>query len=165
MQKILKQVLIGAGLVAGLTTAAQAQYLTDAGSPLGGGGGASGSVANYMSNLGAASGALGVFYRGSSVANPMGGGAIAVNGAAREGFIQALRGNPAPLTAALGGGPAAQALAQAIGATQDNWSSITPTVALAIVDAYNAVVDSPNASVDALATVRAGVSALLLLRQ
>jgi len=167
MQKTLKQMLIGAGLVVGLTTTAQAQFLTDAGSPLGGGGGASGSVANYMSNLGASRAGLSSWLRATSVPNPAAGGAMVnANSAAQTAFWTAITGGgTAGLVSALGGSPQAQAFANAAGAVGNSFANVTPQLALQLVDAYNALVDVPSASVEALATVRAGVAALLQLRQ
>lgn len=158
MQKILKKMLVGAGLVAGLTTAAQAQYLTDAGSPLGGGGGASGSVANYVLST-----ALSFASQNTTGAGPAGATRIIVSEAARDAFLIALSGGgTAQLVSVLGGGQAAQTFANGLGSFLQN---IGPASALSLIDAYNAVVDSPSASVEALATVRAGLVSLLQLKQ
>lgn len=120
MLQTMKRVLVGAGLMVGLSATAQAQFLTDAGSPLGSGGGLSGAVANFM---------------GSSAAGGSPALAAVVAGGASPQAI-------ASLTTALGGGTAAGALAQALATLG---STPTPQSAVAAIIAFNAAVDAAPA--------------------
>ncbi|MBX3132806.1 MAG: hypothetical protein KF689_05405 [Gemmatimonadaceae bacterium] len=118
MLQTMKRVVAGAALLVGISATAQAQFLTDAGSPLGSGGGVSGAVVNYIGSVGAGGGNAAI----AAVLAPSGGAPA----------VQAL-------TQALGGGAAAGTLAEALatlGATP------TPTAARNAMLAYNAAIDA-----------------------
>src|SRR5690606_16049998 len=116
-------------LLGAVSGAAQAQYLTDAGSPLGAGAGQTGSVAPYVSPARPGAIARSVL-RASSSPNAAG---------ARANLIAALGGNAGPLGAAMGGSAQATALAQAIAALGPNPGASSVINA---IQAYNAYLDA-----------------------
>lgn len=112
--KMIIRTIAALGFVAAFSSVSQAQFLTDAGSPLGGGGGLTGSVANYVP---------------SSLSGPARGALMAVlNG-----------GSSTPLVNALGGSTQATALGSALAALTQNPTTQTFIQA---IQAYNALVDA-----------------------
>ncbi|HRN53883.1 MAG TPA: hypothetical protein PK788_10330 [Gemmatimonadaceae bacterium] len=128
--KMISRTIAGLGLVAAFASVGQAQYLTDAGSPMGSGAGVTGSVVNFVGGVNAAtvsrvSAALS--NRGSS---PAAGALNAVG--------QALAGNPTALSSILSGVTGGGALAQALAALGNTPS---PAAAVDAIRAFNAAVD------------------------
>lgn len=149
MFRMMKRVVVGASLLVGLSSAAQAQFLTDAGSPLGAGGGLSGSVinfyggatGNYVVGLGNAWNHRAGWGDNQSFPGPDG-SIVNVNAAdfaAVAGVLRNGSSGVATAAAAFGGTPAATALAQAfatLGQAQ------TAAAAIDAIRAYNAALDA-----------------------
>lgn len=113
MKKIIRTIA-ALGFVAAFSSVGQAQHLTDAGSPLGSGGGLTGSIASYVPT--------------------------SLSGQARGALMAVLNaGNSTPLVNALGGSPQATALGSALSAFTTNPTTQTFIQA---IQAYNAVVDA-----------------------
>ena len=149
MMNTMKRVVAGAGLLVGLSATAQAQYLTDAGSPLGGGGGAVGGVVNYG----------GIALSPTMEARAFTPNGMVIVGAPTVALLVTVMnsggaGNVSALATSFGGGAAGQALAEAFGA----FGGMTPTAAnaRAALIAYNAAIDANSGPVpEALVLARA----------
>lgn len=114
--KMIMRTIASLGLVAAFASVGQAQYLTDAGSPLGAGAGLAGAVTSYVTTHGTS------FDAGS-----------------RRTLIALLAGgSPAPFAQMLGGGAQASALAEALGALGAQANGETFVAAVRAWNAYKA---------------------------
>lgn len=134
--KMMSRTIAAVGLAATFATAAQAQFLTDAGSPTGAGAGVTGSIVSYVSGVGYSS--------VSMVASQFGSPSTAIPQNIYNGFIAvsgALRGNGAQLTSLLAGTAGGAALVQGLLALGAN---PTPQAAVDAIRAFNATLDGPT---------------------
>lgn len=155
-------------LALAVSTAAEAQFLTDAGSPLGGGGGASGSVANYTRaggmNAARANFLAAIQNAGGAMTalNPVSGQQVTVPPATANAIVAIINGTggAAPLATALGGSPQASTAAQTFVALAQN---PTPATLLAAIVAYNNLVDSSEPGDANVLGLRSAIVALGML--
>jgi hypothetical protein len=125
--KMISRTIAGLGLVAAFASVGQAQFLTDAGSPMGSGAGVTGSVVSYVGGVNATTVSLVSQFVASR----------GVNAAVRSAG-EALGGNPTALSSFLSGVTGGGALAQALVALGSN---PTPAAAVDAIRAFNAAVD------------------------
>lgn len=161
----MRRLLAAVSLTLAVSTAVEAQFFTDAGSPLGGGGGASGSVANYMraggmnaaranflAALQNASGAM-------TATNPATGQPVAVPPATAAAIVAILNGTggAGPLATALGGSAQAGTAAQTFASFVQN---PTPATLVGAIVAYNNLVDATEPGNPSVLGLRAAIVAL-----
>ena len=167
--RVVRSSVAAVALVAGGTIVAEAQFLTDAGSPLGGGGGASGSVVNYVGGGGLSNARfnfLSAFGRSGNgnAPNPATGGSVSVPQAIADAIRAAADGTPGAangLAAALGGSAQAGAAANAFAAFV---SSPTPASLIAAITAYNALVEAAPEGDAGVLALREAIRVLGMLR-
>lgn len=139
--KMIARTIASLGFVAAFASVGQAQYLTDAGSPLGSGAGLSGSVTSFATTN------AGITQYHSAGARPT---------------LMALLagGSPAPFAQMLGSAPQATALAEALGAMGAQPTAATFVAAVRAFNAYLAL-NSYNANPQSRGAAEAAISLLI----